>query len=759
MRGNIASDPEAIRGSRAMVEDMNRGMAWNNAGISRRARDAAVEAARRQGMGVDDWLDEAIADYAGLDPHVRADDNEAVGDRLDAAAGRLERIARRKAPAQEQRTPGISASSGSLIERFEMRLARAEAQAARAFESVAQILERDTAARDGDRRALIDAVRRLESIRANLTGSDQTRKASGDLFPEPAAPPFDLKAAVSQIAMGRHELEALAGRGKPGPTPPDPLTVGFEADAAAPARGDRSPGQRDARPKGPEDSLNGPLSAANLADSPPLTQLVLDDVRALGRKLDEMRRENAEQSASAVDLSAMRAEIDAMSRSLADLAPRNAVVALEGAIRDLVQRVEMLRQNGHGESVLAPLEAMAAEFRAAVKAHDPQAAAAGLEREIRAIDDKISALSRTAINAETFERIRQQTEEVRNLLASAALRTPPLERLERQIGELADRVEQLAASPTPHFESAEMAALLADACRQIERSTPPAVLVSIEQRLEQIAARLDQEIARPNAPVAIDPSPFEELARRIDYLRQSLDTRPLPTIDAGPIEKLLREFEAKLDAAARSDTDAQALQSIFVDIKDKLDHLAAREVGAAQLEPILHEFGARLDAMAPPVDLNPIETLLRSVEARVEASAAAPVDREVVEQVADEVARRLRDVSSRPTDLEVVARQIDTIYDRLDALAANAAAYDPGPVARELLEKLREADGAEGSSGSETSTAINAALNSQFAELRAQQASADQRTQSRLGDLQSILQDSRHASRKHRERTCRRRRR
>ena len=137
-------------------------MAWNIAGVGRQTRDAAVEAARRSGMRLDDWLDEAIADYVGLDQSGRPEHNEAGDDRLDAAAGRLERIAGRKASAQAPPPPGIPGSFNSMIERFEMRLARAEAQAARAFETVAQILERDNAARDSDRRALIDAVRRLE---------------------------------------------------------------------------------------------------------------------------------------------------------------------------------------------------------------------------------------------------------------------------------------------------------------------------------------------------------------------------------------------------------------------------------------------------------------------------------------------------------------------------------------------------------------------------------------------------------------------
>src|ERR1700722_10644559 len=691
----------------ATVEDMNRAMAWNIAGVDRRTRDAAVAAARRAGMRLDDWLDGVITDDAGLDPQARPEHDRGEDDRLDAAAGRLERIARRNERAQAPSAARSSDSFNLAIEHFEVRLARAEAQAARAFESVAEILERDDVTRNGDRRALIDAVRRLETIRTSLADVAQNGERRIDGLPSAAVDPkapFDLKAAVSQIAMRRHELEERAGRGETG-----------SLDAG---RG-----------------MDGPPPEAAAA----LSQSLLDDVRALGLKLDDLRRERADPSASAA-LGAMRAEIQAMSRSLADLAPRNAVVALEGAIRDLVQRVDMLRQSGHGESMLAPLEATAAEFRAALRAHDPQPAVAGLEREIRAIGVKIDSLAAAAIKPETFETIRRQTEEVRNLLASAALRTPPLERLERQIGELADRVERLGASPAPHFESAEMAALLAEACRQIERSTPPAALVSIERRLEEIAARLDQEIARPNAPAAIDTSRFDDLARRIDGVRQSLEALPPPTVDTGPIEKLLRDFDSKLNAAGRTDADAQALQSVFVEISDKLDRLADPELGARQLDPILHELGARLDAVASPIDLRPIETLLLSLEAKFDATSAAPVDQEVVEQVADEVARRLHHVSARQTDLEAVAQQIDTIYDRIDALATKAARADPQPVMQQLLERLREADRAEGSPASGDSVAINAALGEHLAELRVEQASADQRTQSRFADLQTILE-------------------
>jgi localization factor PodJL len=902
---------------------MNRAMPWTIAGVGRRTRDAAEEAARRAGMRLDDWLDEAIADQAALERGARPDDREVEDDRLDAAAGRLERIARPNAQAREPRATGIPGSFDSAIERFEARLSRAEARAACAFESVAQILERSNAARDGERQALIEAVRRLEAIKANWSGPAQAggaradglppsgegdrnlsqridelaRRAGGLAHAQDAAAPkprLDLKAAVSQIAMRRHDLDANARGPAPEPARSDPQSAARDPNrAAAPALRPSAPEPTESRPAA--DEPDAPPVAAESTPALQAPESLRDDIRALALKLDDLRREATDPRACAVDVGAMRAEMAAMSRSLADLAPRNAVVALEGAIGDLMQRVEMVRQSGHGESVLAPLEAMAGELRAALKTHDPQAVAAGLDREIRAIGGKIDSLAAIAIKPEIFERIRRQTEEVRNLLASAAVRTAPLERIERQIGALADRVEQLGASPATHFESAEMTAFLVEARRQIERSTSPAALASIERRLEQIAARLDHELARPVAPAAIDRRPFEDLARRIDEARQSLEARTPAAVDTGPIEKLLRDLDAKLDAAGRTDAralqsmtaeisgkldrlaesgadaralqsmtaeisakldrltdaeitgkldrlaesdahargiqsmaaeisakldrlaesgadaralqsmtaeisgkldrlaesgadaralqsmtaeisgkldrlvesgaDARALQSMTAEISGKLDRLAESdagvrwlepvlsefggkldrlsdaEIGARWLEPVLSDLGARLDAVASPVDLNPIETLLHALEAKLETSGPPPMDRESVEHVADEVVRRIHEIDPRHDDSEALADKIDTIYDRIDALAAKAVqADDPEPFVRELLKRLRETDAAASSHASETLAAFHAALGAHVSELRAEQASADRRTQSRLAELRSILE-------------------
>ncbi|MGH6799002.1 MAG: hypothetical protein ACREDI_11550, partial [Roseiarcus sp.] len=62
--------------------------------------------------------------------------------------------------------------------------------------------------------------------------------------------------------MRRHELEARAGRGETGPTPPDPRTVAFDADASAPSLAKHNPGQLDPSPRADDRAAQGGSNAA-----------------------------------------------------------------------------------------------------------------------------------------------------------------------------------------------------------------------------------------------------------------------------------------------------------------------------------------------------------------------------------------------------------------------------------------------------------------------------------------------------------------
>ena len=578
----------------------------------------------------------------------------------------------------------------------------------------------DTAPSAGDPTPIVDSFNGDGNESVCSTGQPHP----GELKRPPESAPrkltLDLKSAVSQIALRRRQLDSREARktfplGRPSLDPPQ-ANDGPEAERAI--------SQQARRPEtdAPDPSNDDPHSQADLTSGPPDT--APDENRAQPHRLDSLCR--PDQRISAVDIAALRIDVAGITRSLADLAPRNAVIGLEGAVRDLTQRVEMLRQTGHRELFLGPLDAMAAELCATLKTHDPQLAAAALESEIRTIASKIDGLVLSAINPETFERIRLQTEEVRNLLAAASVRTSPIERLERQIGELADRVDRLGASSAPHLESAQMTASLADFRREIERSTPLPTLVSIERRLEQIATRLDEEIARP-IQTAFDPSPFDDLARRIDGVRETLEAHPsrqdksnkleapLEVLNAKPespntdlLAELMREINAKLDAGPR-EVEGRSLQSLLQGILEKLDHIQERE------------------APVPPVDMQTLKDMLQSLHAKVDSPRALPL-----EEIADEIAQRVHNGSPGRVEAELLAEQIAVIHDRLDALSGALGAPEAleRPV-RELLDKLKEA----GSGDNQPNLAA------ELAEIRSEHASADQRTQIRFAGLQDVLEE------------------
>jgi len=700
------------------VAKMNRAAAWSVRGIGRETRDAAQEAARRAGMSLGEWLEEVIADQAadqGVDPDDFDEDQrlDAIGDRLSGSPGRGEsRAGRLRRDQSDERPrapvrPTIQDDSrraeellDAAIAKFENRAAKSDARTARAFDSVASLIERNQDDRRDEREALKAVVGRLGSLEERIVKQQTERDALAKQAPvrtdsradggvrdldermnelsqrlgtldksrgaPRSRPTIDMDDAVAQIARRRQELDARTARVAPEPEPSKRGWRNFGVETPTAPR----PAEQMRRARDPAGDNTARENAGRELSAAATLQV---EIRKLSQRLDELRREQQEKrEAPVASIGALRDELAAMSRSLSNLAPRNAVVALEGAIRDLSQRVAASRENGGRDNLLAPVEALVAGLRESLRAHDPRAAVEALQREIGVLGAKVESIANASIDPRAFERIRQQFEETRGLLGALAQRLAPLDRLERKIGELADRVDRLSTSSAPQHESAEVAASLAEARAQLERSTPPSALASIELRLEQIASRMDQALQRPAAAPSFNPGALEELARRIDGVRESIETRyaspPTTPLDASLLEKTMREISAKLDRPMPAAVDPDTFENMIQDLGARIDRRASPVIDTAPLEQVLRKLGERPTAL----DTTPLEGLMREISAKLDRPSQPAIDSGAFENM-------IRDLGAR-------------IEQRLDASAPREiGALDTGPLEdlmREISAKL-----------------------------------------------------------------------
>lgn len=710
-------------------------MSWEIAKLGPRARHVAERAAHRAGMTPEEWLNEAIVKQAASTRSQDPDEPQFSNRRHESnleEEGDYDVGLRRVWRLEDQGSREAENLLEATIERIERRITGNGRRIARAFEAIAQTLERSTANLDhaaSERASRSDTAVVPKSHGTPLSVTERggaydsywrtshsqsmfdTPKVTAEQGPKKVR--LDLRSALSQIAARQRELDArepakhtVSDRSESGT-----IQASIHRDTSDDTANPRPVLERATSAQAMEASISANPSGDTTRPQTGSPDELRADIHTLAGKLDNFCR--ADPRISAADVNAMRAEIRAITRSLADLAPRNAIVGLEGAVRDLTQRVETLRQSGHRESILAPLDAMAAELCATLKTHDPTAAAAVLERELRAIGEKIDGLAPSAINPETFERIRLQTEEVRDLLVEAAMRSTPAERLERQIGELADRIERLGASLAPHMDSVQMAASLGDVRKEIERTTPLPILGSIERRLEHIATRLDQEILHPSQ-VPFDSEPFDDLARRIDSVRDAIEARPQPPVEANPLEASLRELNAKLESA-----NTEPLAALVRGLSAKLDAVGQRDAEARPLEPLLESVIRRLDQFHLP------------------GVSVPAFDRQAIKEIAEEIALRLQEGRAGRTGAELLTEQIAIIHDKVDSLSSRGELAALEPLVRELLDKLREGGFAIATGGGSTDNRLNVAA--ELAEMRAEQVNAERRTQLRLAGLQELL--------------------
>lgn len=510
------------------------------------------------------------------------------------------------------------------------------------------------------------ALSRLEQRIEALSGEPAPRapRIVEPLAPRPApvqAPPAakrgkrPLAAAIAEVAQRQMELDGVApsATGRPAaPRPPQGVPSALERRLTALAeRLERSAGLPP-EPVAPEPAA-------------PAVSIIQGRFNDLAERLEAMRGEMAARGAEAEPAGAdevrqIRGDLAAMSQTLADLAPRSSVDALERAVRDLAARVELSRMDGIGEASLAPLEKLARDLRSAVHDLDPRPSLDALGREIQSVAAKLEKFDGVAIaDPELAKALVEQMRDMRDTLAQVLGGQLPAERIGAEVADLGRRIDRIAAA-----------------------GTDPVGLGQMAQRVSEIRALL------------ADPLPQERMLHVLERGLEAVAGR-VDAVFGTRLDTIQRNFEAEL-TQARTVADTRSVDALMGDVTGRID--AALASGLQAME-------SRVSRMitdgAPDSQSARLEAMVRDLAARIEANAAPGYDPAAVEGLQKQVellARHL-DKGDRTTDtLLALERMVADLFARTEQtkhLAIDAAEQAGRAAAEDALRALSAMAGTE----------------------------------------------------------------
>ncbi len=679
---------------------MHRAATWNINGVGFDAREAAREAARRQGVSVGEWLQGVIADHAAERGVAEGDVGQA--EQIEAVTARLERL---EARARDGRRPALSddgeaadrtaerrpgsrlreaASAEPLledaIEALERRALRSERKTDRTLARFAQIIETSETKRD-DERAMFSALTRKLSdmetrltervstdnpIKVALTRLEERLEAMGRRAPEAAAEPARLAAAPVQAAAASPSqevepiqrleakvnsiLEAMAA--KPAdlapPAPSTPAAMQTSARAAARARGlDAFP---ESRPIAPPAFANRRLGEA------------IAEIASHQRTLE--RRPPIPLPPRPARRSDFRAE----------LRPEPLAAALPGDIADLTAKVEAMRRDiaagiaaGRGrEDTSAEIDGLRAEVAGlsrVMRETGSRAQPGQVEQMVAAFDDMRRDLAARQDAAHQDASRRSEAK-----LAAVASRAD-LDGLRAEISGLSRSLGQLA--PRGSVSALEDAIRGLTARMEIARET--------QERQEHEAANL----ARARAM-----QPLDEMVGSLRDSLASLDPREA----LGDMEREVRTIGAKLQDLDGVDAPALArIQAQTQEIRDLVAAAAADPLAVERLEAQVAALARRLEQQPAPgvLDGRALRAATDEIRTLVENAPSVALFDKVerrLEALTGKIDQAVEAASGARKLAELSKRRFDDVQDQL-ALRLQAA---PPPAAPSDLQPLED---------------------------------------------------------------------
>lgn len=471
---------------------------------------------------------------------------------------------------------------------------------------------------------------------------------------------------------------------------------------------------------------------------------MLKNAADIAARHEALHREHAtspgSSEAQAAQSDVLGRQIEEMSRSLKDLAPRGAVAAIDSAIRDLGQRIDASRQVGVQESILRPIEMLAAEVKRALADHSPREGIERLDRDIRALVAKVETTPPPALDGATLREIQGQTLAMRDLIARVSETPRGMDALERQIAKLSERVERMVVRGASGDDGLTIDRDIRDVRAELEQSLSGGVLKQLESKIERLSHKIDDAVSQSSAA-----DQFDQLAQRIDKVQRTLAARSAST------------------AIAEGAIDTSALERMMSDLAGKLERPAAADT--RRLEEMLHNLSERLTHTGgAQSDTRFVDTLhqqIASLADKVDAAGQGRGDGRVLEQLRGELARFVDrfEAGQKSLDPRValsLQQQMGLLVERLEKGDASAQMLvSLETTITELFHRIEDlkhvaVDAAESAARNSVLEAMQRmpngsgappdSLTREIADLRALQDTADKRTHSTLTAVHETLE-------------------
>ena len=646
------------------------------------------------------------------------------------------------------RSAEFEASVEDMLASIERRVARTQRQTDAALASVSELLETSESRHDAQRSAFLALANRLGDVEGHVTHDGEGLKPiKGALARLEArldtltrrAEPLQNETVAQELSAGnrvaKHLLaggrpdpsvhaaepatpEAIArleaklnsildvvgplGRGAPADLPAQkPLRAAIDEIARRQAALDGTPGHVLVRPRvpvRPPRDLDRNLPMPSPTDAPVLEGLGRD-IQTLLAKVDDVRRDVAERANygrqaedQARSLQALRADMAGLATALGDLAPRRSMTAIEAAIAVLTERMEQLRESGDVGAKLEPLGRSLETLRQSLAENDPRPVIGALEREVRTVGTKLEGLGAGAVDPDAVARIGVQTAEIRDLLSAAAARPVTLDKIERDLAALTQRLEDGVRTPAAPAPATAATGATADELRTLlETAIRTPVLRTIEQRLETLAAKVDEVVSNgTNA----DPA---ALSRHMDAIHADLSarlTRDAPatgTAGGETLERMIGSLAAAIETARRPGADADVLGGLEQQIGRLAERLDRSEDEFAALTSLQKSVGALFtqleDTRAASLDIAE-QAARKAVRENPDAEVAAHVTREIADM------RALQDAADRRTTatLTAVHETLEKMVERLATIEHAAPALGREPARSAAAPALPRGD-------------------------------------------------------------------